>query len=204
MRRLGEHTCVSVGDDAYIEPRHTGESVERRVVDAHLVLERGDEVSPVVPPRQPGELARGAVRCDDEGCGHRTRIGLEPDLARAVAHAAHRTRRAQRRAGGHRGRRGHVVQAVAPAGPAPTTATSNMVIIKLPPMTKLAAAATAVLVALSVATACRAQTPAGEAGMDAMDSTDQHTAHAVHEAMSGSMSMDPHLVLWSVRSGSPA
>jgi len=71
-------------------------------------------------------------------------------------------------------------------------------------MIKLAAAATAVLVAFSAATACRAQTPAGEAGMDAMDSTDQHTAHAVHEAMSGSMSMDPHLVLSPVRPGSPA
>jgi len=113
MRRLGEHPGVSVGDDAHIEPRHTGEPVERRVVDAHLVLERGDEVSPVVPPRQSGELARGAVRCDDEGCGHRTRIGLEPDLARAVAHAAHRTRRAERRTGGHRGRREHLVQPVA-------------------------------------------------------------------------------------------
>src|SRR3989442_548763 len=71
-------------------------------------------------------------------------------------------------------------------------------------MTKLAAAPTAVLVAMSVATACRAQSPAGEAGMDAMDSTDQHAAHAVHEAMSGSMPMDPHLVLTPARPRSPA
>src|SRR2546426_334566 len=70
-------------------------------------------------------------------------------------------------------------------------------------MTKLAAAPTAVLVAMSVATACRAQSPAGEAGMDAMDSTDQHAAHAVHEAMSGSMPMDPHLVLTPARPRRP-
>src|SRR5207248_536883 len=40
--------------------------------------------------------------------------------------------------------------------------------------------------------------------MDAMDSTDQHAAHAAHEAMSGSLSMDPHLVLTPVRPRSPA
>src|SRR4029077_6520760 len=71
-------------------------------------------------------------------------------------------------------------------------------------MTKLAAAATAVLVALSIATACRAQSPADAAGMDAMDSTDQHATHAAHEAMSGPMSMDPHLVLIPLRPRSAA
>jgi len=71
-------------------------------------------------------------------------------------------------------------------------------------MTKLAAAAAAVLVALSVATACRAQSPAGEPEMDAMDSTDQHATHAAHEAMSGPLSVDPHLVLTPPRPRSPA
>ncbi len=71
-------------------------------------------------------------------------------------------------------------------------------------MTKLAAAATAVLVALSIATACRAQSPADAAEMDAMDSTDQHATHAAHEAMSGPLSMDPHLVLTPLRPGSAA
>jgi len=71
-------------------------------------------------------------------------------------------------------------------------------------MTRLAAAAPAVFVALSVAVACRAQSPAPEAEMDAMDSTDQHAAHAAHEAMSGSLSMDPHLVLTPLRPRSPA
>ncbi len=71
-------------------------------------------------------------------------------------------------------------------------------------MTRLAAAAPAVFVALSVAVACRAQSPAPEAEMDAMDSTDQHAAHAAHEALSGSLSMDPHLVLTPLRPRSPA
>jgi len=71
-------------------------------------------------------------------------------------------------------------------------------------MTKVAAAATAVLVALSIATACRAQSPADAAEMDAMDSTDQHATHAAHEAMSGPMSMDPHLVLTPLRPRSAA
>ncbi|HTD70404.1 MAG TPA: hypothetical protein VK647_08095 [Gemmatimonadales bacterium] len=66
-------------------------------------------------------------------------------------------------------------------------------------MIKLAAAATAVLVALSVATACRAQSPADT--VDAMDSTDQHATHAAQEAMSGSMSMDPHMTLSQVLPG---
>src|SRR5260221_13724414 len=79
-----------------------------------------------------------------------------------------------------------------------------MVTIKLPPMTKLAAAAMAVLVALSVATACRAQNSADASDMEAMDSTDQRATHAAHEAMSGSMSMDPHMTLTPPRPRSPA
>jgi hypothetical protein len=69
-------------------------------------------------------------------------------------------------------------------------------------MTKRAAAAMAVLVALSVATACRAQSPADT--MDAMDSTDQHATHAAHEAMSGPMSVDPHMTLTPLRPRSSA
>src|SRR6266480_4565860 len=72
-------------------------------------------------------------------------------------------------------------------------------------MTKLAAAAQAVLVALSVAAACPAQgRPPAATEMDAMDSTDQHAAHAAHEAMSGSLSVNPHLLLTPSRARSPA
>ncbi len=71
-------------------------------------------------------------------------------------------------------------------------------------MTKLAAAATAVIVAISIATACRAQTWADTTEMDAMDSTDLHATHAAHEAMSGPMSMDPHMTLTPLRPRSPA
>jgi hypothetical protein len=83
-------------------------------------------------------------------------------------------------------------------------ATSNMVIIKLSAMTKLAAAATLALVALGVANACRAQGAPDAAGMGAMDSTDQHATQAAHEAMSGAMSMDPHMTLTPLRSRSAA
>jgi hypothetical protein len=71
-------------------------------------------------------------------------------------------------------------------------------------MTKLAVAATAVIVAISVATACRAQTRADTTEIEAMDSTDPHATHAAHEAMSGPMSMDPHMTLTPLRARSPA
>jgi len=113
VRRLGEHPGVPVGDDAHIEAGHPGEPVERGVVDAHLVLERGDQVPPVAPPREPRELARGAVRRDHEGRGHGTRVGVEPDVTPLEAHAAHGARRAEHRPSGGGGRREQVVQPVA-------------------------------------------------------------------------------------------
>jgi len=102
-----------VRDDAHVEPGHSGEPVERGVVDAHLVLERGDQVPPVAPPREPGELTRGAVRRDHQGGGHRTRVGVEPDVTWLYAHAGHGTGRAQRRSRGGGGGREQVVQPVA-------------------------------------------------------------------------------------------
>jgi len=102
-----------VWDDTHVEAGRPREPVERGVVHAHLVLERGDEVSPVAPPSEPGELARGAVRRDHERRRHRTRVGLEADVPRPQGDAAHATGRAERRAGGGGGRREHVVQPVA-------------------------------------------------------------------------------------------
>jgi len=109
VRRLGEHPRVPVRHDAHIEAGHPRESLERGVVDARFVFERGNQVPPVPPPCEPGQLARGTVRRDDEGRGHGTGVGVEPDVMRIEAHAAHRARRAQRRSGGGRGRREHVV-----------------------------------------------------------------------------------------------
>jgi len=102
-----------VRNDAHIEAGDAREPVEGGVVDAHLVFERGNQVPPVLPPREPGKLTRGAVRRDHEGRGHRTRVGVEPDVTRIEAHAAHGARRAERRPGGGGGRREHVVQPIA-------------------------------------------------------------------------------------------
>src|SRR2546430_9861458 len=57
-------------------------TTEIYTLSLHDALPIWDEVSPVAPPREPGEFARGAVRRDNEGRGHRTRVGLEPDVAR--------------------------------------------------------------------------------------------------------------------------
>jgi len=113
VRRLGKHPGVPVWDDTHVEAGHPREPVERGVVHAHLVLERGDEVPSVPPPSEPGELARGAVRRDHERRRHRARVGLEPDVPRPQADVAHATGRAERRAGGSGGRREHVIQPVA-------------------------------------------------------------------------------------------
>jgi len=58
--------------------------------------------------------------------------------------------------------------------------------------------------ALGLLSACRAQSPADAAKMDAMDSTDQRATHAAHEAMSGSLSVDPHMTLTPLRPRNPA
>jgi len=113
VRRLGEHPGIPVRHEAYIEAGHAREPVERGVVDAHLVFERGNQLPPVLPPRESGQLTRGAVRRDHEGRGHRTRVGVEPDVTLLEAHAAHRAGRAERRPGGGGGRREHVVQPIA-------------------------------------------------------------------------------------------
>jgi len=111
--RLGEYPGVPVGNGAHIEAGHPREPVECGVVDTRLVFERGDQVPPVAPPREPCQLARGAVRCDHQGCGYRTRVGGEPDVTRLEGHAGHGAGRAQHRPGGCGGRRQQVVQLVA-------------------------------------------------------------------------------------------
>jgi len=113
VRRLGKHPGVPVGNGAHIEAGHPREPVERGVVDARLVFECGDQVPPVAPPREPRDLTRGAVRRDHKGRGHRTRVGIEPDVTRLERHAGHGARRAQRRPGGRGGRRQQVVQPLA-------------------------------------------------------------------------------------------
>jgi hypothetical protein len=71
-------------------------------------------------------------------------------------------------------------------------------------MRKLAGLAPFAL-ALACAAACRAQQPAqAPTEMGAMDSTDRRAAQAAHEAMSGPMSMDPHMTLTPARAGSAA
>src|SRR3989441_10192103 len=103
--RLGEHPGVPVGNGAHIEAGHPAEPVERGVVDARLVFERGDQVPPVAPPREPRDLTRGAVRRDHKGRRHRTGVGVEPDVTWLERHAGHGTRRAERRPAGRGGRR---------------------------------------------------------------------------------------------------
>jgi len=113
VRRLGEYPGVPVGNGAHIEAGHPREPVERGVVDARLVFECGDQVPPVAPPREPGQLTRGAVCRDHKGRGHGTGVGVEPHVTGLEAHAGHGARRAQRRPGGRGGRRQQVVQLVA-------------------------------------------------------------------------------------------
>jgi hypothetical protein len=70
------------------------------------------------------------------------------------------------------------------------------------PLTPLALA----LAVLGAAAACRAQQPgqARATAMGAMDSTDRQASAAAHDAMSGPMTMDPHMTLTPVGPASAA
>jgi len=112
MGGLGEDPRVPVRDDPHVEARCARKPLQRGVVHLQLVLERGDQVPTVAPPRLAGDRAHRPVCRHDECRRDRARVRVEPDMVVLVAHAGHAAGRPEVRSRRRRAGREQEVQPV--------------------------------------------------------------------------------------------